>query len=321
MTNDVSDEDIFAAADAILASGRNATPERVRAQLGRGNPVRIGALLDQWWAQLLGRLRQDTLPATLTQALGLLWEQATAQGRQDAEQALAHQRQAWVEDRCVMEKAFAKQRQALEQRLTQERQALADQRQRLLRSNEQWRERLRQSRETAKDAKRATRGAQRNLDKAQRQLAFAQAVEAQHRRHDHEQAVELHAMKLELFSRPLLVTDPSAAAFTPEGAGGNLWRDFMPLLEATQCIFEPRFDELRRLLSAESTEQGSALSKTERDRCLGQLLVDQHLLDELRHQATVYQRTVDHLFFYFMPLFLEMRKKLGVDAPLRRSTR
>jgi hypothetical protein len=311
MTVDVSDEDIFAAADAILASGRNATPARVRAQLGRGNPLRIGALLDQWWAQLLGRLQRDTLPASLTQALGMLWEQATALGRQNAEQAFAHQQDAWVEDRRVMEKAFAKQRQALEQRLTKERQVFADQRQRLLRSNERWRERLRQSRETAKDAKVAVRVAHNHLDKAQRQLAFAQSVDAQHRRHDHEHALELNEVYRELFSRPLSVAEPSAiAASRPEIAGGNLWRDFMPLLEATQCIFGPRFDELRRLLSAESTEQGFALSKTERDRCLGQLLVDQHLLDELRHQATVYRRTVDDPCFDFMPLFLEMRQKL-----------
>ncbi|MHC8350858.1 DNA-binding protein [Pseudomonas sp. RT4P38] len=132
MTVDLSDEEIFAAADAVLASGRNATTARVRAQLGRGSPQRSGALLDRWWAQLLDRLHRNTLPAPINHALGLPWEQATAQGRQDAEQTSARQRQAWLDDRRVMEKAFAKQRQALEQSLTRERQAFADQRQRLL---------------------------------------------------------------------------------------------------------------------------------------------------------------------------------------------
>lgn len=73
MTVDVSDEDIFAAADAILSSGRNATPARVRALLGRGSPQRIGALLDRWWAQLLDRLHRNTLPTPINQALGMLW--------------------------------------------------------------------------------------------------------------------------------------------------------------------------------------------------------------------------------------------------------
>ncbi|NUU39023.1 DNA-binding protein [Pseudomonas sp. C2B4] len=311
MTVDLSDEEIFAAADAILASGQSATPARVRAHLGRGNPQRIGALLDQWWSQLLTRLRQDTFPATLAQALGMLWEQATALGRQDAERARAREREAWVEERRLMEKAFAKQRQALEHLLTKERQALAAQRQRALRSQEQLRERLRQSRETAKEAKRAVRDAQKSLDRAQRQLVFAQAVEAHHRRRDHVHALELNAAYRELSSRPLSVAEPSAiAASSPEGDGANLWRDFMPLLEAAQRTFEPRFAELRRLLNAEFAGPGIGLSKTERDRCIGQLLVDQHLLDELRQQIRAYSHTVDELCFEFMPLFLEMRQRL-----------
>lgn len=84
----------------------------------------------------------------------------------------------------------------------------------------------------------------------------------------------------------------------------------MPLLEATRRTFGPRLDGLRCQLSAESAEQVHALSKTERDRCLGQLLVDRHLLDELRHQATVYEQTVDDLCFDFRHLFLGMRQKL-----------
>jgi hypothetical protein len=92
MTVDVSDEDIFAAADAVLASGRNATAARARAHLGRGSPQCIGDLLDQWWAKLLGRLQRDMLPAAIKMALGMLWDQATAHGRQDAERAFARQR-------------------------------------------------------------------------------------------------------------------------------------------------------------------------------------------------------------------------------------
>ena len=53
MTVELSDHEIFAAADAVLASGLNVTPKRVREVLKRGNPVHIGAQLDRWWAQLM----------------------------------------------------------------------------------------------------------------------------------------------------------------------------------------------------------------------------------------------------------------------------
>jgi hypothetical protein len=56
----VPENDVFAAADAVLARGERPTVERVRLELGRGSPARVGALLDQWWEQLAGRLRGET---------------------------------------------------------------------------------------------------------------------------------------------------------------------------------------------------------------------------------------------------------------------
>ena len=44
---ELSDEDFFAAVDAVLIGDRHATPDRGRAQFGRGNPSGIGALLDR----------------------------------------------------------------------------------------------------------------------------------------------------------------------------------------------------------------------------------------------------------------------------------
>lgn len=307
MSVDLSDEDIFAAADAVLASGRNATPARVRAHLGRGSPQRIGALLDQWWSQLLGRLRSDALPATLHQALGLLWEQATAQGRKNAEAAFARQRQAWGDDRRAMEKAFARQRQALEQGLAKERQTFAEQRRRLLQRNERMREQLRQARDAAKGAKNAAGVMAKTLDKTQRHLAFIQALDVRHRQHAHEQAVELHALHLELRSGLLPgVEPPGVSVSAPDAAGGNLWRDFIPLLESAQQRLLPRIEALGRQLNAEPG-QARKLDHTQRDRCLGQALVLMQLLEELRRQATAYSGAVDELFLEFMPLYLEAR--------------
>jgi hypothetical protein len=56
----VPENDVFAAADTVLARGERPTVERVRLELGRGSPARVGALLDQWWEQLAGRLRGET---------------------------------------------------------------------------------------------------------------------------------------------------------------------------------------------------------------------------------------------------------------------
>ena len=80
----VPENDVFAAADAVLARGERPTVERVRLELGRGSPARVGALLDQWWEQLAGRLRGETrlpdLPAELAQAFatGVVQSQVTS---------------------------------------------------------------------------------------------------------------------------------------------------------------------------------------------------------------------------------------------------
>nr|WP_314560081.1 DNA-binding protein [uncultured Pseudomonas sp.] len=68
----VPENDVFAAADAVLARGERPTVERVRLHLGRGSPVRIGGLFDQWWARLAKRLngatRLPTLPTEVAEA-------------------------------------------------------------------------------------------------------------------------------------------------------------------------------------------------------------------------------------------------------------
>lgn len=114
------------------------------------------------------------------------------------------------------------------------------------------------------------RVAERNLDKMQWQLAFAEAVDAQRRRHDHEQAVELHAVYLELLSRLLSVAEPSGiSASAPDDRVVTCGGDFIPLLESAQRMLGKRLNELHRQISAESAGQGSELSKTQRATCLG----------------------------------------------------
>ncbi len=52
----VPENEVFTAADVVLARGERPTVERVRLELGRGSPARVGGLLDIWWARLAERL-------------------------------------------------------------------------------------------------------------------------------------------------------------------------------------------------------------------------------------------------------------------------
>lgn len=121
----VPETDVFAAADAVLERGERPTVERVRLELGRGSPARIGALLDQWWDRLAERLRGETrlpaLPAEVSQAFVAVWQQATLLAHGVAEQGLSEQRNvleaerervARVEDQARLDAAQFRQQAA-----------------------------------------------------------------------------------------------------------------------------------------------------------------------------------------------------------------
>lgn len=118
----VPEHEVFAAADAVLARGERPTVERVRLELGRGSPARVGGLLDQWWARLALRLngetRLPTLPGEVSQAFVAVWQQAIHLAQGVVEQSLAEQRQvldaerermAVLEDQARQDMAKARQ--------------------------------------------------------------------------------------------------------------------------------------------------------------------------------------------------------------------
>ncbi|MBY8972732.1 DNA-binding protein [Pseudomonas sp. P867] len=118
----VPENDVFAAADAVLARGERPTVERVRLELGRGSPARVGGLLDIWWARLAERLngetRLPTLPGEVSQAFVAVWQQAIHLAQGVAEQSLSEQRQvlaaerervASVEDQARQDAALVRQ--------------------------------------------------------------------------------------------------------------------------------------------------------------------------------------------------------------------
>lgn len=131
----VPENEVFAAADAVLARGERPTVERVRLELGRGSPARVGSLLDQWWEHLAGRLRGETrlprIPAEVAQSFVAIWQQATTFAESVVEQSMESQRTvlsgererlAAVEARTRLEEAQARQQtaEALAARLSAE---------------------------------------------------------------------------------------------------------------------------------------------------------------------------------------------------------
>lgn len=103
MTVGVPEHEVFAAADAVLAQGERPTVERVRLQLGRGSPARVGSLLDQWWSRLAERLNGETrlpaLPGELSLAFVAVWQQAIHLAQGVVEQTLGEQRQVLAGER------------------------------------------------------------------------------------------------------------------------------------------------------------------------------------------------------------------------------
>ncbi|MFK3797086.1 DNA-binding protein [Pseudomonas sp. NPDC088444] len=102
----VPENQVFAAADAVLSRGERPTVERVRAELGRGSPARVAGLLDHWWAQLAGRLRGETrlpeLPTEVAQAFTAIWQHASTLAQGVVEQSLAQQHQLLDAERAEL---------------------------------------------------------------------------------------------------------------------------------------------------------------------------------------------------------------------------
>ena len=94
----VPESDVFAAADAVLARGERPTVERVRIELGRGSPARVGQLLEQWWEHLAQRLKGyallPELPGEVAQGFAEVWRVALAHADATARAALAEEQNA-----------------------------------------------------------------------------------------------------------------------------------------------------------------------------------------------------------------------------------
>lgn len=95
MANGVPEHEVWRAADAVLARGERPTVERVRGELGRGSPARVGQLLEQWWEQLAQRMKGHALlpelPGEVAQAFAEAWRLALTQADSTAQAALTEE--------------------------------------------------------------------------------------------------------------------------------------------------------------------------------------------------------------------------------------
>ncbi|MFL1390640.1 DNA-binding protein [Pseudomonas tritici] len=301
MTVELSDHEIFAAADAVLASGFNVTPKRVREVLKRGNPVHIGAQLDRWWAQLM---QEETRPALLDKAIAMLWDQALIMAREEATRAIADERQVWIEQSLQTEKTFVGQYRTLEQLLTKESQVFFGGDLQSRRLFEQMRERLRQLRSHLKSADLAVLSAEENLNSTKRQLTDAQATASKYERQCVKYEMELQALYSELLSRPIGASSMTLSE-TCDDQKAKPVLDFWPLLSMAQASIQQRLNELRRPL----TQVGIGAGAEEVARREGQLEVVRHLCYEFSRQANAYRHVANDLYAEFSSIYWGGGKK------------
>lgn len=123
-------DEVWAAADAVLALGERPTIERVRQQLGRGSPNTVGPMLDGWYGALAKRLQAPgeaaeqeadadaPLPAAVLRAAKTLWGRALQHADERATAQFIKAREA--------QEAQAQALRQAEEALAQETQRLAD---------------------------------------------------------------------------------------------------------------------------------------------------------------------------------------------------
>lgn len=92
MAKGITQEQVDAAIDALVAAGERPTIERVRAALGTGSPNTLIRMLEIWWGNLGARLSKQHVklaipdaPAAVSAAASELWMVALAEARAQAQ--------------------------------------------------------------------------------------------------------------------------------------------------------------------------------------------------------------------------------------------
>jgi Plasmid replication region DNA-binding N-term len=106
----VQQDDVWAAADALVEEGLRPTIERVRAKIGRGSPNTVSPMLEAWFYALGQRLglrgieaEVEGLPAPVQQAAVKLWKAVMLSAQQEAVCVLEQERKTLQEERAALE--------------------------------------------------------------------------------------------------------------------------------------------------------------------------------------------------------------------------
>lgn len=98
---------IFEACDRVLERGERPTVDRVRQELGRGSPARVGAVLDAWWDHLATRLSGERslpgVPKSVAEAFRTIWSEACSASRLELEREFKAQQAALADERAKLE--------------------------------------------------------------------------------------------------------------------------------------------------------------------------------------------------------------------------
>lgn len=131
MAKGITEAQVHAAADTLVAAGERPTVERIRAHLGTGSPNTVTRLLDTWWQALGARLTTQQalagasipdVPADIAALAGQWWARAWQQAREAAHADMAAEQQQLADDRLALDheretylEVQARQQQALVQ--------------------------------------------------------------------------------------------------------------------------------------------------------------------------------------------------------------
>ena len=98
MAKGITQDQVTAAADALVTAGERPTVEKIRARLGTGSPNTVTRMLDTWRGALATRLSDvlalPELPGDVGQAFTEVWRLAMAQAGSLAQAALAQEQNA-----------------------------------------------------------------------------------------------------------------------------------------------------------------------------------------------------------------------------------
>ena len=98
MARGITQEQVSAAADALVTAGERPTVEKIRAQLGTGSPNTVTRMLEIWRSQLATRLSAvlalPELPKNVGQAFTDVWRLAMTHAASLAQATLAHEQNA-----------------------------------------------------------------------------------------------------------------------------------------------------------------------------------------------------------------------------------